>query len=253
MRRFLSLLLVLIALPAWAAEETIVAGMSQNRVSITANFDGSEILIFGAVKREAPAPDGALHVAVIVEGPPEHLTVRRKDKRAGIWVNTDVVEITSAPTFYAIATSGPFDEVIGAELDASRHVSITEAIKGLESDGAQDVEAFADAVIRIREKAGLYALNEGAVTVTDGTLFETRIQLPANLTEGFYKARILLTRDGEAVANHFTNVHVQKVGIERFLYRLAHDMPFVYGLMSLAIAVVAGWGASAAFRMLLRS
>ncbi len=37
------------------AEETIVAGLSQNRVSITAHFDGSEILIYGAVKREAPA------------------------------------------------------------------------------------------------------------------------------------------------------------------------------------------------------
>ena len=47
--------LLLLALPA-VAEESIVAGMSQNRVSITADFDGSEILIYGAVKRETPAP-----------------------------------------------------------------------------------------------------------------------------------------------------------------------------------------------------
>ena len=56
MIRALALLLVL-ALPS-AAQEVIVAGMSQNRVSITADFDGSEILIYGAVKRDSPAPEG---------------------------------------------------------------------------------------------------------------------------------------------------------------------------------------------------
>ena len=60
-RRMLALLLVLAGpalaqSPKDAVDEKIVAGLSQNRVSITANFDGSEILIYGAVKREEPAP-----------------------------------------------------------------------------------------------------------------------------------------------------------------------------------------------------
>ncbi|HEX9859282.1 MAG TPA: TIGR02186 family protein, partial [Paracoccaceae bacterium] len=57
--------------------EQIVAGLSQNRVSITANFDGSEILIYGAVKRESPAPDNfPLQVIVTVEGPSKAQIVR---------------------------------------------------------------------------------------------------------------------------------------------------------------------------------
>ena len=57
----------LLALPAGA--ESIVAGLSQNRVSITADFDGSEILIYGAVKRDTPPPEGGpLEVIVTVEG-----------------------------------------------------------------------------------------------------------------------------------------------------------------------------------------
>ena len=43
--------------PAQANEE-VVAGLSQNRIPITANFDGSEILIFGAVKRDSAPPEG---------------------------------------------------------------------------------------------------------------------------------------------------------------------------------------------------
>ena len=39
-------------------------------------------------------------------------------------------------------------------------------------------------------------------------------------------------------------------GLERWLTNLAHDQPLIYGLLSLLIAVVAGWAASAGFRFL---
>lgn len=45
---------------------------------------------------------------------------------------------------------------------------------------------------------------------------------------------------------------VEKVGLERWLYRLAFDHPAIYGLMSLLIAAFAGWAANAAFRVLQR-
>ncbi|WP_273500490.1 TIGR02186 family protein [Paracoccus sphaerophysae] len=43
-------------------------------------------------------------------------------------------------------------------------------------------------------------------------------------------------------------IWVRKVGLERWLYRLAMERPSRYGLMSVAIAMAAGWLASAAFR-----
>ncbi|MEO5614635.1 MAG: TIGR02186 family protein, partial [Cypionkella sp.] len=83
MIRVLILLLALTG-PVWA-NEALVSGLSQNRVQITANFDGSEILIYGAVKRDAPAPDGPpLEVIVTVEGPSTALIIRRKERVAGI-------------------------------------------------------------------------------------------------------------------------------------------------------------------------
>ncbi len=255
MKRFFSLLAALatFALPASAQQEEIVAGLSQNAVQITATFVGSEILIFGAVKRDAPAPIGDLGVTVVVEGPSKPITVRRKAKRMGIWVNADSVEVEAAPSFYAIATSAPFDEIISPELNRARDISIPESIRILESEETTDTENFAEAVIRIRSKAGLYMINEGAVNMNEDTLFNTRIELPANLTEGDYRARIYLTRGGELVAEHSASIDVSKVGLERWLYNLAHQQAILYGLMSLAIAIAAGWGASAFFRVFLRS
>lgn len=242
--------LCLCALPAKAEE--VVAGLSQNRVAITANFDGSEILIFGAVKREAPPPGtGPLQVVVTVAGPSHPVQVRRKDKRYGIWVNSAAVEVDQAPSFYAVATTGALQDALSDTEDLRYRVSIPRAIRSVGAPmNVTDSAAFTEALIRIREKNGLYQVLENSVQLAEETLFDTRIALPANLTEGAYMARILLTRGGKVVDIHETRIEVRKVGLERFLYNLAHEKPLAYGLLSLAIAIAAGWGASAAFTYL---
>ncbi len=254
MTRLLALVFAL-AFPVLAAAEGVVLGLSQKQVRITTNFDGSEILIFGAVKREAPAPDSeTLEVIVAIEGPSSPLTVRRKERKLGIWVNVDAVEVDEAPAFYAIATSAPFRDVISDTEDLRYRVSVPRAIRSVGAPmNVQNAESFVEAVIRIRQESGLYQLNEGAVEVTDQTLFRTQIALPANLTEGDYKTRIFLTRSGKVVSDFETVIDVRKVGLERFLFNLSRQQPLVYGLMSLAIAIAAGWLASAAFRVFLRS
>ena len=243
--------LLLLASPTLAQEE-VVLGLSQDRVAITADFDGDDILIFGAVKRETPIPSGdPLEVIVTVSGPSHPVTVRRKEKKLGIWVNTDSVLVDSAPSFYAVATSAPFDTAITDTEDLRHRVSIERAIRSV---GAamhiREAQDFAEAVVRIREDAGLYSIRENTVAVDQQTLFRTSIEMPADLTEGAYSARIFLTRGGEVVADFETTIDVRKVGLERFLFNLSRQQPILYGLMSLAIAIAAGWGASAAFRIL---
>lgn len=247
--RWALLLLLLLPLARPGLAEEVVAGLSQNRIAITANFDGSEILVFGAVKRDSPAPDGPLEVLVTVEGPSEPITVRRKERRFGIWINTDAVEVDRAPSFYAVATSGPMSEILSDTEDLRRHVSVGRAIRSVGAPmNISDAASFTEALIRIREDKGLYLTLEGAVEVSESTLFQTSITLPANLTEGDYVTRIFLTRAGQVVDEHSTSIAVRKVGLERFLYSLAHGQPLAYGLLSLAIAIAAGWLASAVFR-----
>ncbi len=253
MLRLILAAVILLALPARAEE--VVAGLSQNRVSITATFVGSEILVFGAVKREAPPPEGdPLRVVVVVEGPSSPVVVRRKAKRYGIWVNTDAVTVDAAPSFYAVATSSPLREAVSEIEDLRHHITIPQSIRLVgEAQEGVDPRDFAEAVVRIRSAAGLYTVREGTVDLKRDTLFSTRIALPANLTEGHYITRIYLTRGGQITSQYRTVIAVQKVGLERWIFNLAHEKPLVYGLLSLFIAIAAGWGASAAFRMLLRN
>ncbi|MGR3617659.1 MAG: TIGR02186 family protein [Paracoccaceae bacterium] len=254
MFRTLLAILIFIAAPLTAKEE-IVLGLSQDRVAITATFDGSEILVFGAVKRETPIPStDPLQVIVAVSGPSEPVLVRRKEKKLGIWVNVDSVNVDRAPAFYAVATSAPFSDVITSTEDLRHHVSIERAIRSVGAEmHIQDAQQFTEAVVRIREANGLYSVRENTVAVDEQTLFRTAITMPADLTEGDYAARIFLTRGGKVVSTYETRIDVRKVGLEKFLYSMSRNQPFWYGIMSLAIAILSGWGASAAFRLLRQS
>ena len=251
MGRWLVLLLVLAA-PLRAEE--VVLGLSRDEVAITATFDGSEILVFGAVKREAPIPDETdLEVIITLAGPSERVTVRRKARVAGIWANVDAVEVDAAPSFYAVLSSAPLDTALNAVEDLRYDITIPRAIRSVGAPmTVQDAEAFTEALIRIRERAGLYQVLENAVDLEEDTLFRGRVSLPANLTEGPYSTRIFLTRDGSVVDVYETEIAVNKVGLERWLYELSRNRPLLYGLMSLAIAIAAGWSASTAFRLLQR-
>lgn len=239
--------------PRTALAEEVVMGLSQSSISISTNFSGSDILIFGAIKREVAIPEGDLDVIVTISGPSTPLTIRRKDRRLGLWINTAAVEIDRAPSFYAVATTGPLSEVLSQTENLRHRVSIPLAIRSVGApETVGDAQTFTEALIRIRTENGLYALLESAVEVQEQTLFRASISLPANLTEGDYLTRIFLARDGEVVAQYETEIDVRKVGLERYLFTLAHQQPLIYGLMSLAIAILAGWGASAFFRVVLR-
>lgn len=250
MRLFLAVFLILAPAYLWAEE--VVLGLSRDQISITTRFEGSDILIFGAVKREAPIPDGpGLDVIVTVEGPSEPIMVRRKANRFGIWVNTDAVEVDAAPSFYAVAASGTLSDVLKDVEDLRYKISIPRAIRSVGAPMTiQDSESFTDALIRIRKENGLYQELPDHVVVEEQTLFRTSVRLPANLTEGDYRTRIFLTRGGDVVTAFDTTIDVRKVGLERWLFSLSRQQPLMYGLMSLAIAIAAGWGASAAFQML---
>ena len=249
LRAVLRLALLLLLLSPLARAEEIVPGLSSNQVAIDATFNGSDILIFGAVKRDAPAPEDAspLEVIITVSGPPQRLTVREAERRAGIWVNVGAVAVDAAPSFYAVAATGALPDILSDTEDLRHSISIDRAIRAIGND-VGNREDFLEALVRLRREEGRYQILDRRVTFPQQTLFRTQIALPANLTEGDYATRIFLVRDGAVVDRFETTIFVRKTGIERWLFTLSQNQPLVYGLMALAMAMAAGWTASAAFQ-----
>lgn len=241
-------LLLLLAWPLRA--EQIVSGLSQSAVSINASFDGTAILIYGAAIRDAPPPSWPLmQVIITVEGPVQPIVVRHKERVAGIWINRGAMSVEGAPSFYAVMSTGRLEDILSPEEDKLHRVSIPMEIGTVRMKaGAGAASDYLAAFERIKEASGTYRLAPDSVLLLQQALFRTEVALPANLIEGEYQVRIFLTRGGKVVDIQDSQIEVSKAGVERFLFRLAHDQPLIYGLIALLIAGLAGWGASELFR-----
>ncbi len=248
--------LLLAALALWlafrpAAAEEVVAALSRSEVAITTRFEGSEILIFGAVKREAPAPEEApLDVVVVLIGPSSPVVVRKKERRFGIWVNDEGVTVDAAPSLYAVASSRPLDQVVSHTENLRHRIGLDHAVRLIgETTAERYPEDYRQALIRIRRDRGAYFEAPGGVQIEQDTLFSTAIALPAQLVEGDYRVRIFLIRDQRVIDQTEQTIAVRKVGFERWIYSMAREQSAIYGLASIAVALLAGWLASAFFRV----
>lgn len=249
--RFLSLAFIFLGLSfasQAAKAEDIVASLSKKRISITTGFDGSEILIFGAIRRETNVPeDTKLDVIVTVEGPRQMETIRKKARRGGIWINVEANVLGLSPSFYSVITSREILDELPALTDQAWSITANERI--LPSEKGNPAR---EALLRIRTNEGLYKTREGDVELIEDTLFQTALSLPENVTEGDYRTRIYLLRAGKVIDSYDTVIFVQKVGLGRFLHSLAFNNSLIYGVLAVFLAVIFGWAASEIFRILRR-
>jgi uncharacterized protein (TIGR02186 family) len=227
-----------------AASQPLVADMSESSISITSNFTGKNILLFGAV-------DEASDVVVVVQGPREEMVVRRKARVSGIWMNRRSVTFQGVPAYYAVASNRPLDEIAsqtvraqyrmgGAFLDfavaaSTRHLAGNELIE------------FREAILRNKRREKLYLDAENSVQFRE-RLFRTSIVFPATAPEGDYAVRTYLLRDGRVIAEQSTPLQIRKAGFERTVFDLANQQPALYGIIAVLIALASGWLAAALFR-----
>jgi uncharacterized protein (TIGR02186 family) len=239
----LLLLLCALAAPARAQSTPLAADVVDERIEVTTDFRGARIVIFG-VAAEKSGDD----IAVTVRGPDQAATVMRKRRVAGLWLNQDPVKFTAAPSFFALVTAKP------VETFASRRAMWFDgldpaAMAKLEGATPADADpaAYRAALVRLKKSRDLYQ-ERTDLKLRPGGLFKAEIQLPANAAPGPYEARIFLFRNGRAVQSQRADIIIARAGLERRVHDLARDRPFLYGLATVAMALLAGWGAALAFR-----
>jgi uncharacterized protein (TIGR02186 family) len=109
-------------------------------------------------------------------------------------------------------------------------------------------QAFRSAVIDLKERQRLFQEQNDGVTFIGRSLFRASVDLPVNVPIGRYTANVYLLRDGQVVSKNQSTLEVNKVGFERLVYLLAFRYPFIYGLLAVVVAVVAGLIGWVAFR-----
>ncbi|MFZ4809132.1 MAG: TIGR02186 family protein [Hyphomicrobiaceae bacterium] len=231
--------------------ETVQADVSTRSVAVTSSFTGTEIVVFGAVdnSRQTSAEAGLYDVVIILEGTPGQIVVRRKANIAGIWMNTQSLTFVSVPSYYAIASTRPLDEIAPTnvlnENDIGfNHVRMT-PVEGWETGlTTADLQEFKNAVIRLKARDGLYIRSDYDVVFIGRSLFRASIELPANVPVGALNAKVYLLRDGQLLSTYTSRVMLAREGLERVLHDFAFKQPMFYGIFTVTVAVFAGLAAS---------
>ncbi len=228
------------------ASDIIIGGLSEKNVSINTTFNGSDLLIFGSIKRSNNKKIMPSDIIVEILGPTTSVTVRKKKKIFGIWVNRDPIILSESPSFYSLLYTTEPHKILDS--DELKRASIGK-IQFFKSKNTNNLDTDAiKAKIRIRSQDGSYIFNNDLITLKDGILFSARVSLPSNLIEGDYKTKIHLIQNRRVINSSTDIIEVRKVGLEKWLYDTAHEKPLFYGVFSIVLALVFGWCASTLFR-----
>lgn len=230
-----------------ALADPLIASISDYQVSIRPTFTGADILLFGALGDEAANPRDPSDVVMVIRGPDAPLTVRKKSKVGVIWANTDAMEFEKVPGFYAVLSTKPLAEIAGQSLLARHRIGAQNLDLASFTEG-DEVAAYQQAIVRGRLRNGLYVEEVGAFDVIGGQLFRARLSLPANVPVGAYKVEAYVLRDQKIIAAQSSPLFVDKIGLERRIYKFAQEWPWAYGLVAVILAIWFGWAAAIIFR-----
>ena len=243
--------LLLAAAPASA--EQLITTLTNHRVLITSNYTGVELVLFGAIEREAadPVRRGPYDIVATITGPREALRTRRKSRVLGIWVNTAARTFVDPPSYLAVLASAPLDVITNADNRRRLQLGIggTPLPELINNDiGEVSNDPFRAALVRLMEERGLYSEKPNAVTFLTPTLFRASIELPAQVPIGDYAVDVKLFTEGVMIAQTNSAFEIEKYGFEQFVVDAARNHGLLYGFATALMALVTGWIASVVFR-----
>ena len=223
----------------------LAADVSDRLIAITTAFVGGDVVVFGAIEET----EG--DIVITMQGPLQRQMVRRKSRIAGIWVNRDRVAFQDTPSFYAIAATRPLSEIASDRVRRQFGLGVDYLTLEMEDQSGYDAEernAFAAALVRNKQKAGLYTKTPLKVTFPGSKLFRATFSFPANVPPGRYQIEVLRLVNGQVVGALNSSLQISKVGMEAEVYDFANQRSALYGIMAIVIAVTAGWLAGVVFR-----
>jgi uncharacterized protein (TIGR02186 family) len=237
-----------------ARAEKLIVSVSNYRVTVTPNYSGEELVLFGSIEKDniLQTVRANYDLVVTVSGPRIDLVTRRKERKFGIWINTDYRQFLKVPTYLALFSNRPFDAIASLEIQRRqqlgiKNVLLTQRVGPDYADVVPD-DPFRKAFVRLRTEHGLYRESTSAVTFLTPTLFRTGIPLPAEVPIGDYEVEIKLFADGALLTQTQTSFEIVKVGFEQFVANTARHNGFTYGLVTACMALMTGWMASIVFR-----
>lgn len=244
--RVMKIILPAIAFLWIAAEAETGAVQVDSSVSFTVSPADIKIgtLYHGANVRISAQIASCDGVVIKIQGRDEEIKLSRKGKIAVIWLNVAHILVKNAPQVYILTASDELEKICSLEERERLGLGLQMLEKKItfESD-KQLVGGEFDEFVKLKEHSGVYDVN-GRVTLTpnQGGLqhLESILPIPSAMPPGTYTIQLYGFRDGNLVEYGKTELSIEMIGLPRFFTALGFDHGAIYGIVAIAVALMAG-------------
>ena len=215
------------------AKKIIIADISDNKINIDVGFKGAKLLFFGVIDEEGD-------VVVSVTGPRKAVKVRKKEKKMGLWLNSDTKVFFDVPSYYYVASTRPLKEMNAENVLQINQVGI-ENIRFAGAEEQEERRSWVNGIIKSMIEARRYNPEQGLIQISDKRLFKTELNFSAELVDGQYLVDTLLLKKGAVIAARRSFINVSKTGYGEKIYKMANNNSLLYGLIAVFFAFMFGF------------
>jgi hypothetical protein len=252
---------LLLGAPA-LGDDSAASLVETRRVNISLAFSGGSVFLYGT------APAGTLRIVSVMQGPiGAEVRLLKKGRVALFWLGVRQYRLGGLPSLYLVNGNCPLcnrvadcphgggDEGWNTALaplgipvgrEALRATARIESLSGPLAPG--EAQEVVDGYWDLQARRGLYAVAGNRVRLGASNAYFHTFPLSSHAPDGRYSISTYFLSAHGLIDSRENELFVRKSGLVASLARLAERRPAVYGIVTVLIAVAAGWVAGTLFR-----
>ena len=226
----------------------VTAEVSPATVAVDSLYHGSRITVTG----EAEAGDD---IIIKFSSPPKKMHLRKKGKQGGVlWMNVGELEFDPVSDVYIVYATKDITAILSTDqqdtyalgYDAfKRRVEVSPAANEAEK------EKWIDEFLKFKMKNNTYIVSAGDIETEitgEKETYKISVDWPYQAPPQAYTVTVYAVRNNIVQSHYETPLNVEKVGALNFISGMAFNKASMYGIVSILIAIAAGFLVSAIFK-----
>ena len=242
------LLLVSLSVSMDDAFAEITANANHDHITIDSFYHGSTLSISGfSNPRDAD-------LIIKLTSPDGHQSLRRKGKVASfLWMNTGELKIENVPNVYFLYSTRRIEDILSRE-EMDKYVIGYPALvrhATINVSAGEEKTKWFNEFIKFKESSKLFSTSVGKISTIKKDRkqnYSISEEWPYQAPPGNYTAQVYAVKDKKVIEAAVVNVLVEQVGLVKSFADMAKNNAALYGLISIAVALGAGFGVGMVFR-----
>ncbi len=226
--------------PAWSNENFAVE-VVDSTIEVSVGFNGSTIEIFG--DRQNSNAD----LIIVVEGPRKDITIWKKERVLGAWINRYYMTFEEMPIYYSYASTAVLKDEKLKEVRLNKRIGHEALFASLQTKGAignESDDIFKKALLEQKRGQGVYFDKPVKIDFISDHLFRVSFDVPPSAQTGDYKIHSFLIEDGRITQEKVDGLQVKQVGLNALVVFEANKHSVRYAFLVIFLALFCGWFAS---------